>query len=104
IFVSHQMGTPASGYFRLFPLVILTGMIERFWLMEEEEGMRSSFWTLFHTVALAGAITLLISWETLRKQFLEGPEAIGVVLAGQFLLGRYTGYRLTELYRFRSLA
>lgn len=104
IFVSHQIGTPASRYFRLFPLVILTGMIERFWLMEEEEGMRSSFWTLFHTVALAGAIALLISWETLRRQFLEGPEAIGVVLAGQFLLGRYTGYRLTELYRFRSLA
>ncbi len=103
IFLSNKLGTPASHYFRLFPLVILTGMIERFWLMEEEEGMRSSFWTLFHTVALAGVIAIVTSWNVIRTQFLEGPEAIGVVLAGQMLLGRYTGFRLTELQRFRSL-
>jgi hypothetical protein len=34
----------------------------------------------------------------------EHPEALGLVVAGQLLLGRYTGYRLTELARFRELA
>ena len=30
------------------------------------------------------------------------PEALGLVIAAQILIGRYTGYRLTELYRFRE--
>ena len=31
------------------------------------------------------------------------PELLLVVLAATLLLGRYTGYRLTELVRFRAL-
>jgi len=30
------------------------------------------------------------------------PELLLIVLAANLLLGRYTGYRLTELWRFRS--
>jgi hypothetical protein len=32
------------------------------------------------------------------------PELLLVVLAAMLLLGRYTGYRLSELVRFRSFA
>jgi hypothetical protein len=32
------------------------------------------------------------------------PELLLVILALALLLGRYTGYRLTELWRFRDLA
>jgi hypothetical protein len=30
------------------------------------------------------------------------PETLGVIMAVQLLIGRYTGYRLSELYRFRD--
>ena len=30
------------------------------------------------------------------------PEALGIVVAAQLLLGRYTGFRLSELVRFRD--
>ena len=30
------------------------------------------------------------------------PETLGVIMALQLLIGRYTGYRLMELYRFRD--
>ena len=30
------------------------------------------------------------------------PEIVFIILAMTILLGRYTGYRLSELYRFRS--
>ena len=33
---------------------------------------------------------------------LNYPETIGLVMACQLLLGRYTGYRLSELFRFRD--
>jgi hypothetical protein len=32
------------------------------------------------------------------------PELLLVILAGTLLLGRYSGYRLADLYRFRALA
>jgi hypothetical protein len=32
------------------------------------------------------------------------PELLLVVLAATLLFGRYSGYRLTELWRFRALA
>ena len=32
------------------------------------------------------------------------PEVLLILLAVILLLGRYTGYRLTELFRFRSAA
>lgn len=31
------------------------------------------------------------------------PEVLLILLAGTILLGRYSGYRLIELFRFRSL-
>jgi hypothetical protein len=30
------------------------------------------------------------------------PETLGLIMAGQLLIGRYTGYRLSELFRFRD--
>ena len=29
------------------------------------------------------------------------PESLGLIVALQLLIGRYTGYRLSELFRFR---
>jgi hypothetical protein len=34
---------------------------------------------------------------------LRFPETLGLVMAAQLLIGRYTGYRLSELFRFRDL-
>jgi hypothetical protein len=31
------------------------------------------------------------------------PETLGFIMAAQLLIGRYTGYRLLELFRFRDL-
>ena len=47
--------TASSGQraITLFPLVILTGMIERFWSMEEEDGTASSISTLAATLLMA---------------------------------------------------
>jgi hypothetical protein len=45
----------------------------------------------------------IISWETLQLTFFVFPELLAAVAALQILLGRYTGYRLSEAFRFRSL-
>jgi len=91
-----------SKYVTLFPVIILTGMVERFWTLEEEDGARTSFRTLVGTLVIAAAVALVVSMPWVAATLGQYPESLGLVMAGQLLLGRYTGYRLAELYRFRD--
>lgn len=92
----------ATKYIPLFPLVILTGMIERFWTLETEDSASASFRTLLGTMAMAALIALCLSWRRLVNHMFLFPETLGFVMACQLLIGRYTGYRLTELFRFKD--
>jgi hypothetical protein len=93
----------ATHYISLFPLVILTHLVERFWTVEAEDGTASSFKTLVGTMAVAATVSLSLAPDAVSYWMFRYPETLGVVLAAQLLLGRYTGYRLTELYRFADL-
>ncbi len=92
----------ATRFVSLFPMIILTGMVERFWTNEAEDGAWSSFKILVCTLASAASIAWLTSFAPLVNQLVNYPETIGVVMACQLLMGRYTGYRLSELFRFRD--
>jgi transglutaminase-like putative cysteine protease len=111
-----------GNYIALLPLIILTHMVERFWTVETEDSTLASFRTLIGTVVVAVSISLVVNFEVLvnsaahlfklssplptdvvRTTLFRYPEILGLVLAAQLLLGRYTGYRLTELFRFRDL-
>jgi hypothetical protein len=94
---------PATRYVSLFPIVILTGMIERFWTLEVEEGTASSFRTLLTTLLIAASISLVLSFHAVVRHMFRFPETLGLIMAAQLLIGRYTGFRLLELFRFRDL-
>ncbi len=103
IVAASRLGIPATQFVSLFPLVILTHLVERFWTVEAEDGTAASFKTLLGTIVVAIAISVLLSPDAVTSWMFRYPETLLLVLAGQFLLGRYTGYRLSELYRFRDL-
>ena len=102
IVLSTGFGAAPTRYISLFPLVILTGMVERFWTLETEDSTMASFKTLLQTMIIALVIAFVLSRPLLVRQLFCFPETLGVVMAGQLLIGRYTGYRLTELLRFRD--
>jgi hypothetical protein len=102
VVAANSLGWPAARYLPLFPLVILTGMVERFWTLEAEDGTAASFRTLLVTLLIALAVALGLGPRAVVTALFRFPEALGVVLALQLLLGRYTGYRLVELVRFRD--
>jgi hypothetical protein len=93
---------PAAEFIPFFPMVILTGMIERFWTLETEDSTGSSFKTLLTTVGIAAAIALLLNLPGIVYHLFCFPETLGIIVALQLLIGRYTGYRLTEMWRFRD--
>ena len=104
IVVANHQSPPvaATQYVSLFPMVILTGMIERFWTLETEDSTASSFRTLLGTMFIAATIALVLSLHVLVNHLFRFPETLGLVMAAQLLLGRYTGYKLSELFRFRD--
>jgi len=86
----------------LLPFVILTMTIERFFVVVEEHGMRTAMETALGSAAVSVITYLIIQWEVLQITFFVYPELLLFVMGLQILAGRYTGYRLSELIRFRS--
>jgi hypothetical protein len=87
----------------LLPMVIITMTIERLSVQVAEEGVRPALRTLAGTFVVAAAGYAAIQSETLQRLVFAFPELNLFVVAALLLLGRYTGYRLSELVRFRHL-
>jgi len=87
----------------LFPIVILTMTIERFHVVAEETGTRAALGMAARTLVVAAAVYGLFSWEYLQLVFFTYPELLLIIAAAQIALGRYVGFRLTELARFRRI-
>jgi 7 transmembrane helices usually fused to an inactive transglutaminase len=51
---------------------------------------------------IASCISLVLSLRVVVDAMCRYPETLGLIMAVQLLLGRYTGYRLMELFRFRD--
>ncbi len=88
----------------LFPMVILTMIIERFYVSTEEDGLSASFQVLLGTVLVGACCYFVLQGEQVGRLLLHYPELHLFSLALLIAMGRYTGYRLTELWRFRDLA
>jgi hypothetical protein len=102
VVISNRYGAATTRYISLFPMVILTGMVERFWTLETEDNTVASFKTLLQTMFIATVIALVLSRPFVVDYLFCFPETLGLVMAAQLLIGRYTGYRLLELFRFRD--
>jgi hypothetical protein len=88
----------------LLPMVILTMMVERFNITAEEDGYREAFMVLGGTLLAAICCLLLLRVEYFSRLLLNYPEVLLFVAGALLLIGRYTGYRLMEMWRFRDLA
>ncbi len=102
--MSHKLGMETGLSVALFPMVIIAMTIERMSVVWEERGaadaMRAGFGSLI--VAIAAYIGMGMPW--LEHLIFTFPELLLLVLAIVLLAGRYTGYRLLEIDRFKALA
>lgn len=102
--VSHKLGMETGLSVALFPMVIIAMTIERMSVVWEERGatdaIRGGIGSLF--VAVIAYLAMGLAW--LEHLVFAFPELLLIALAIVVLLGRYTGYRLTELARFKPVA
>ncbi len=101
--ISHTLGVDTGLSVALFPMVIIAMTIERMSVVWEERGatdaVRAGFGSL--VIAVAAYVAMGIAW--LEHLIFTFPELLLTVLALVILAGRYTGYRLLELTRFKAL-
>ncbi|WP_428775645.1 inactive transglutaminase family protein [Vibrio sp.] len=102
--VAFKIGLTEGLSITFFPMIILSWTIERMSILWEEEGAKE--------VVLQGGgslLTAVLVYLAMTNGYVQHLtfNFIGlqlIVLAGILLLGTYTGYRLTELRRFKPLA
>lgn len=87
----------------LFPIVILTLTVERFSIISEESGVFEAFRVSALTLLVAGCAYELMAWRLLQSVVISFPESIFLVVALYIYIGRYSGFRLIEFFRFRDL-
>ncbi len=87
----------------LFPMVIIAMTIERMSVVWEERGAVDAMRAGLGSLIIAIAAYLLMGMAWLEHLIFTFPELLLVVMAMVVLAGRYTGYRLLELSRFKAL-
>ena len=94
--------TPSASAVVL-PIVILTMMIERFNIIAEEDGLQNALKTFATTILVAACCFLVMKVAWVGRLSLIFPEVQLFNVAILLLIGRYSGYRLSEIWRFRDI-
>lgn len=88
----------------IFPIVILTMLIERFSIATAEEGMRTALERAGYSLLVTIAVYPVLRDPTAEYVMFSFPELVFCVMGVLVWIGGYTGYRLFDLIRFRSFA
>jgi hypothetical protein len=100
--MSHRLGMETGLSVALFPMVIIAMTIERMSVVWEERGAPDAMRAGFGSLIVAVIAYAAMGWAWLEHLIFTFPELLLVVLALVLLAGRYTGYRLLELSRFKK--
>ncbi|MGB5716212.1 MAG: inactive transglutaminase family protein [Gammaproteobacteria bacterium] len=101
--ITNQLGIERLLSISLFPMVILAMTIERMSIIWEENGAREAMLQGLGSLFVACLGYVVMVNENLMYLIFVFPELLLVVLGLCLWMGNYTGYRLTELVRFRGM-
>jgi 7 transmembrane helices usually fused to an inactive transglutaminase/Inactive transglutaminase fused to 7 transmembrane helices len=102
--ISNQLGIEQGLSIALFPMVILTMTIERMSIIWEERGPATAIKEFLGSLVVAIGGYFAMTEEHLVYLMFVFPELLLVVLSLCLMFGAYTGYRLSEIFRFKDLA
>ena len=101
--ISYRLGLIAGLTITFFPMIILAWTIERMSILWEEEGAREVLIQGSGSLFVATLAFLLMDQDLTRHLAFNFPELHAVILAFILMLGRYMGYRASELWRFATM-
>ncbi|UCE51352.1 MAG: UUP1 family membrane protein [Desulfobacterales bacterium] len=102
--LTNKLGLERGISVALFPMVILSMTIERMSIVWEELGAFEAIKQGTGSLIAAAIAYLIMSVKYVEHLLFVFPEILLILLAATILLGRYSGFRLLELRRFKALA
>lgn len=101
--LGYELGFDTGMTITFFPMIIIAWTIERMSILWEEEGPSEVVKQGGGSLLVAILAYLLMSSEHVSYLSFNFPELHLVLLALTLLMGQYTGYKLSELRRFRAM-
>jgi len=99
---SHKLGLERGLSVALFPMVILTMTIERLSITWEERGGGHAMKVAIGTLFAASLAHIIMTVPELIYFVFTFPAILLILVGFMLAMGRYRGYRLTELVRFKA--
>ncbi len=100
--ISQKLDLQPGLSIALFPMVIISMTIERMSIVWEERGASEALQEGVGSLLVAAVAYVVMGLPWLEHLVFVFPELLLLVIVLTLLAGRYTGYRLLELRRFRA--
>lgn len=100
---SHKIGFERGLSISLFPMVILTMTIERLSITWEERGANFALKVAIGTFITASIAYGVMGYQPLIYLVFTFPAILLILMAFMLGMGKYRGYRLLELFRFKAM-
>lgn len=103
IWLALEYGTSVPLSIAVFPMLVMSTVSEKFMAAQNEEGVRSALLAVAGTLFIVITSYYFVTWTYINNVLLAWPELVFVPILITIALGKFTGLRLVEYVRFRSL-
>lgn len=87
----------------IFPILIMITLVEKFVAAQIEKGNKAALILAFETLIISILGFYIASWEALIGLLIAHPWTILFTLPINVVIGKWTGLRVSEYFRFRSI-
>lgn len=87
----------------IFPLLIMITIVEKFVATQIEKGSRTAIYLALETLVISIIGYYLLSWQFLITLVIAYPWIILFTLPINIFLGKWSGLRIVEYFRFREV-
>ena len=87
----------------IFPILIMITLVEKFVTVQIEKGDKEAVLLSLETLLISLAGYFLVSWQGLVGFVQEYPSVVFLTIVINIFLGKWTGLRLTEYFRFKEI-
>jgi len=81
-------------------MLMMSTLVEKFVSTQTEQGLKSALILIFETLLVAIICYFVAEWDWIKTMVFGYPELIFVFILANIFLGRWTGLRLFEYFRF----
>lgn len=103
ILISAAIGSNSITGISIFPILIMIILVERFIDVQIERGSSVAVTLTIETILISSLCYLLMSWHLFQNFIFLHPGYVLILIPANLILGRWTGLRLSEYIRFKTL-